>query len=337
MNTKKKIIVSILLILLLVAPIVFYYTSRKRPQYTQLDSGESIPIPVIPDNSQLQQYKIKLNVKEESLNVPEKIKLITYEAEALSESDIENVAHKLPFADEPQISNDYHNGKNVLYKNNKAYLSSFTEIGQIMYSLHTFPTISPDNKIDNQQAIQNAVEFLQSTNITNTQENVVANIIYYKISTTETYLIPTDSENAEIIQVNFTPNISEYPILTLDPKQTLTYVLVSINGEIYRAGTTRLKSIETSQEVKLRNYEEIQNTLNEAVIVSVKSGEIYVSTIAENSIRSIEINNLRLAYLQTSQKTNTIQPVFLLNGTVNIDSLKETVPITLYLPATSKN
>jgi hypothetical protein len=334
MNTRKKIIVSTLLLLLLFAPILFYLLTSKKTPHVPPGQQRPILIPTIPERIEPQEYKINFNIEEESFDFPEKINLVTYDPEVLKETDLGEIAKKLSFPDEPKIVDDYFDGKTISYKNSLAYLSSYVEIGEINYILHEFPTVN--NRLDDEEITKIATEFLESSNFTNTQDNIVTSIKYFKIAPTTTDLDPTIKENAEVIQVNFAPNISKYPILTLNPQKTLTYVLVMADGEIYNAKTTRLSSIETAQEKTLKNYQETKNTLDDAVIISVNNGSIYVGTIPENSIKSIEVNDISLAYLQASKEASTIQPIFLLEGVVNIDFIKETLPIILYLPAISK-
>lgn len=321
--------------MLLFAPIVFYLlTSKKTPQITP-ERQKPISIPTIPDNINQQSYKINFKVKEESFDFPEKINIFTYEPQKIDEQELGDIAQNLSFTGEPIIEDDYYDGKIILYVNDQTYLTSSVEIGEIRYGLQNFPTIN--TKIDDQEIVQNAIDFLQSNNFTNSEENIITSINYYKIAPTRVDFEAANSENADIIQVNFTPNISEYPIIDLNPEKTMTYVQVMADGKIYSANTTRLDSIKTSQEVSLKNFQEVKKSINDSTIISINNGITYLESIPENTIQSIEIDKIDLAYFQASQKESIIQPIFLLEGTVTISTRQDPLPIVLYLPAISGN
>lgn len=335
MDTRKKIIITFLLILLLLAPVFFFFLSRESSPIDVPKRKRPVSIPLIPEEVKEQDYKISFNVKKETFDFPEHINLITYEPSTLEESELNEIAEKLVFEDEPKVTDDYFDGKIITYTNSSAYLTSSLDIGEITFGLHQIPAFNTE--IEESEIIDNAISFLNFSSLTNTNENLVSDVIYLKRAIIENELEPTSNINVEVYQINFSPNISEYPILTINPEKTLTFVRIMSDGQILSAHTTRLQSIETSDERRLKNYQEVKDTLEEAIIVSINQGLMFNDVLPQNVIRKIDIESISLAYLQLSQESTTIQPVYLLEGIANINSINEDLPITLYLPAISQN
>ena len=94
-----------------------------------------------------------------------------------------------------------------------------------------------------------------------------------------------------------------------------------------------LKDVSKSQTLyELKSYEDLKNSLNEARLISLLNDYINISVLTPGDIKSINIDKIELVYLLDSYSSKKLQPVFLLEGPVEVAGSTANKAL-LYLPA----
>lgn len=333
MKNRSKFIISIVLLILIILPVVVFFYSKGKQIKTDLTTP--LQIPLIPDEISDQNPKYNLNITDADFNFPEKLPALISENAKLDENEITEIAEILGFSD-PKIKDDYFDGVTYVFSTDQSFLIGRAEVGKLEYSLNEIPKAGNLSKSED-ELINIAKIFLEESKFTGTENVNLSSISYYSLGDIST-LKPSTKENALIIQINFTSNISDISILSINPQNTLTFVQVLTDGTIFKAHAQKLKTIEkTEKKYALKNFDEFQNSIERSVIVLLKNGLINPSDVSRNTIDNITIDSIEISYLQTRSQDKTLQPIYLLKGTSSIANEKGPVDIVLYLLAISVN
>ena len=292
-----------------------------------------IPQPSIPVQY-TGKYTITLDLDKKSFNFPSSASAIKLNTSEISDMDAKQVGKNLGFQGEPKIIQDYFDGTKYFWKNEKSYLSISTEKGKIKFNMHNIPSTQNKQLSDESVSII-AKNYLISNFLVQEEEIKFSSLTYLrKPNNIESGLIETNKENASLFRVIFTPSSSEFELLTLSPQRPLYFVEILPDGNIYQVQVSKLTNIsETNEKYNLLNYEEVNNSLDKAILVGITGGYVSISDIKPTDIKSVKINKIKLAYLLDSPDANIYSPVFLLTGPVEVIDKKGTLIAQLYLPA----
>lgn len=321
---SKIAIVAALLLIGIVA-----WLSRSKPT----TPPEATPKPSIPKKFQ-GSYKIELDLDKKDFKFPSEAPGLTLTTSQISDEKAKEIAKKLNFTQEPEILQDYFDGTVYFWRSDDATLLISIDIGKIKYSLHTISTTF--NKQLTDDAIKSlAYDFLTTKFLIGSNEIKFSSLIFFKQQENiEGGLTETTKENASVYRVVFTPQAAEFELLTINPQNPPYSVDILTDGEIFQAEAVTLTNVsETTTKYKLLNFEEFQNSLNNAVLIGVTGAYVSLADIPSTAIKLIKVNDVKLAYLLDTPDTRIYSPVFLLRGSIEIKDYQKNLKAELYLPA----
>jgi len=162
-------------------------------------------------------------------------------------------------------------------------------------------------------------------------------INYFGIAGQE--LEPTTNPNlADLYEIVFSPSVDSYPLIGFGPVSKLALAQTTKEGQLVRleyflhqvdkekVGTYPLKSGQTV-------LAEIQEGKGRLFSLKTKAG-IETNLDPQNSIKSLDLTSVELAYFESIEKQEYLQPIFLFKGT-SLLADDEVLEVSLYLPAIS--
>jgi len=174
-------------------------------------------------------------------------------------------------------------------------------------------TILAERKLpSDEQAVSEAKSFLgKASLLTESLSQGTGKVSYWKLKTPD--LIPAISlSEAEFVRVDlFRKNLKDLPILTVHPKESLVYFLLSgsrsATKRIVRAAYNHYPiDEEISGTYPLKT---VNNAWQELV-----SGGGFVANLGNNSEGKITVRKAYLAYFEEGQEQNFLQPIFVFEG-----------------------
>ncbi|MBU0570234.1 hypothetical protein KKB40_05695, partial [Patescibacteria group bacterium] len=286
-------------------------SARKKPSE---DTTKRQPIPTLRLSKFIDgKLPISLSFKEEDFNFPSEMPLLTVSPKFISEEEARQIAENLGLPEEPKIVDDTREGTKYIWTNQDSFLFITPSTASIKYGLSLPEPPNVANKQLNQDSLINiATKFLSDNQIVPQEEIKFTSIIYYKGNSQSGGFQKTTKENANMYQLNFTYKISDLEILNLEPSKPLVFIQILPDGSIYNLEVIRMKTVtNTENKYLIKNYEDLQNSLSEAVLISLLNDYVNLSDLSINSIKSINIDKIQLTYLLDSPLSNTLQPVFL--------------------------
>ncbi len=319
---RKRVVLTSVALTLIVAGIIVFFVNRGAKQ------TEPIALPKPNISNYLEEIPITSNIEQGSFDVPTSAPLMSVQRGSLSESKILEIAQKLGFGQNYKTGNDTRKGRVYVFTTETDSLVAFLSSGEITY------TTRKDFPAQNKQ--------LSDTALTSTAKDFIENYFSPANSLSFSFVTYLDSADehsqiverdlANIYKVNFSPVRSEYRLVQENPTSSGITAWLANDGEIFKVEYKHFETATLSSEKHpLKNYGEFLTTLNEASLVSLDDGNIFPNDLPKDTIQSITVNRVELAYLQESGKV-VYQPIFLLSGvaeTTDGDSLSA----TLYLPA----
>lgn len=334
MNKQNKLKIAIFTLLLILSVLsVIYIVTR-----SQITPSNVLPgYPKIPEGYR-GDSQIILNVEESDFDFPSQLPLYTTsDTSPITEEQAKKYANNLGFTFEPEVDPDITEGKVYLWIFEPEEFFVYPKSRRVDYY-----TQLPDKTINKQLSDDAYIDIAKdfSSNAYDIEKGKLdlVNFIYYAGVPGTGTLTETNKENAEIIRVNLNPRLLEYPILTLDPNTSPLYVEILPDSEVYRSEYHFLHELgKTEEEFKLKSYQEVVDSLNQAIIITIDLGYFGPSDIPEGDIKRIDINNIELAYLLDSSSSQLYQPVYLLTGKALIKNVENPVNTQLYLPALNRD
>src|SRR3989344_4389990 len=332
---RKKIIYFLIGISLL-GIFVYGFLSVQRESLNitpGLPYSKQLPEPSIP-NFISGKLPVSMSIKKEDFNFPAELGLLGVSSETIKDSDAKQIATNLQFPEEPLIVNDVREGTKFIWSTSKKFLFITPSTGTIKYGLNTpEPPEVTNKKLSLESLIETVKSILSQNKIVQQEEIKISSIDYLKVNPISEGFQKTTQTEAEVYQLNFTYKNSDYEILTLLPSKPLIFVQLLPDGSVFNLEVIHLKGVvNTNEKYAIKNYEDVLNDLENAKIVNLFNDRINLSEIKVGKIRSIEIDQIKLSYLLDSPSSKNLQPVFLLEGSINIlDSSANRVQ--LYLPA----
>lgn len=325
MKKIKYIAGAIVFLLFIIAYIVVTEESKKRQSLA--------PKPIIPDTIE-EQLPITFSNELNNIKFPSSAPLL-----ALSPSPFENdyinlISINLGFEAKPTTFKDIKEGVKYIWNENNSYLLITPNNSSIEYGKNYYrPPEVVNKQLGNESITQIASDFVINNVLIPEEQIRVASVDYYDINPNAEGFLKASKENAVLFQVNFAYSISDYEILTLIPDQPLIFVRILRDGSIYNAQIIFHKTvIPTKTKYSLKNLNDISNSLDDLILVSVINNYVNVPSLKINDISEVVIDSIELVYLLDKSQADTLHPVFLLEGDIKISGYSNT-RAQFYLPA----
>lgn len=149
-------------------------------------------------------------------------------------------------------------------------------------------------------------------------------------------LVITTKDAANLADVIFSEKIGGYPVVNNIGQGSTISVKITRNQEIYSVYFDKFSAKSTKPEYPLKNFEELESSLNKAKILSLNEGNIEVDLLSSKDIKMVLFEKVSLAYLQEySPAQILLQPIFVLGAVAELTDGRN-VSARLYLPAISE-
>lgn len=280
------------------------------------------------------EFSIELTLLKRDFDFPNRLKVLRVATLIeLSESEAKSIANKLEFLFEPLTANDYFDGQTYIWKSQSASLVVYSKPRKFIYSVNAQSGAS-NNKLSDESYISIAEGFLTSKNIISKDKLSFSFLNFIDVHEPEGFY-PTRRENADLIQVNFSPVKSDIKLVTLDPNSSPISIWMQSDGTIVKAVVSEIGEVEKgTTSYELKDYDEVVASLKDAKVVSIDYGNTDITSGFEDTpLESVTINTVEIAYLYDSPRSQLLQPMYLLKGKGKFRETLEEVEVTLYLPA----
>jgi hypothetical protein len=327
MSSKRKIIfISFFVLVALLLLFIYLYSKTPKKFITPLQ---------IPTEIATGDYKIEQEFTEKDFNFPKSLPLLTVKPTTeLSDEESKSLGSKLGFLDEPQIINDYFEGKLFFWHKQEGDLTIYPKARMVIYTSDSALSKSTQGRtLSEGEIIKKATDFLTQNSFFDPNQIKFTTINYLK---KDSHTDITTKDKAEMYLLNFAPKIAAYSILSLDPINSNVSVYVTKSGLITRAKIVLLgEMLESKETYTLKNYIEVVSSLHQAKIVSLEDGNITSVDSSITPIQSVKVKSIELAYF-IDESNPAIYPVFLIKGIADLKNMGE-LSAFLYLPAISQS
>lgn len=331
MNKNKKFIIITLLILSLGLILFFLFKKDKTESEKQIVPAK----PSIPKKYS-GELNYKINISEKDFISVEKLPLIELVNKQISVENIKQIAKKMGFLGDPDVTEDVFDGTAYIWKDETSILFCFPNSGLIRLS--TNKEIKTDTtKLTDEELSSIAENYFYNNSFTEMNSLKIKEVIYLKPDINTEKFKEVNRDEAEIFEIVFNPKFLDYEINTYWTDQPLISIKLLTDGSIFSLQFKNLSQSQNTQTTyNIKDFQEFKNTISESSLISVKNVELALSDLVKESIAEIEINKVELIYLQESSKSIYLQPIFKIFGTTSISGIGNGVEVVLYLPAISQ-
>jgi len=332
MNKKKILVITLALISL--ASIVFIFLVTKK--------GADTSKPKVGEPALEQKYKgkytINLSISEDQFNFPKQLPLIEVvsDSTSITEEQAKNIALKLGFLGDPTTINDSIDGTSYFWKKDSSILFVYARSGKIRYETGSF---SPgvNKQLSDSEIVSYAQQFISEKNIYSGTPFQMGKFKYLKEIPNGEGFQEGSKQSAVLYQISILPQGSDYEFISASSVESSSFIQLKQDGSVYALQATMFPSIQTSTiEYKLKNFNEVKSSLNEAVLIELRGNAQLLSDMPTDLIETIKINNIEIAYLIESTGSTVFQPVYKLVGEATLSNSQDKYVATLYLPAILK-
>jgi len=335
MKLKTKTVLIITLILISVVSAFCLLSLSKNTQG---------PPSIIPSKPTLvQNYKgkftVTLSANKNQFNFPERLPFLEFESSSspLDESFARDVAGKLSFPGEPTKVEDSLDGTTYFWKSDKGTLFVYSRSRKIRSGSGSF-TPGINKQLSDVATSTTVREFVVNSGLLD-KDSFQTGIVRFleKIPDGEGFR-ETTKEKAVLYQVSILPKTVDYELISPSSVEPASYVQIKQDGSIYSFQISIFPALKNgATEYKLKNYDEVKSSLNEAYLIELRELTALLSDLPIDSIQNIEVSKIGIAYLIESSKSTSFQPIYKLSGEATLKDSGNKVMATLYLPAISEN
>lgn len=322
-NMKSKLKYFIFLLLIVVFFGSLFYINDK----AESDVSNQRPIFSVGSNISPQSYTISFNA--EKTDLPKSAKALTQEPEKLDTKTIENVALNLGFTEITSDVIDIFDGQTITYADENSSFVARPEVGEMKFTLSVIPENVTSRNYSDERYVNLSYDYLIENEFVDDNQ-ISFQSIDYIMGYSEGIDTDVSKENANLVQTNFSPTTNSTPIITLDPNSSPVRVRLLTNGNIFSANVFRILVQESGEEFELVPFDSIEKQISSAKIISLD--DIPLSDIQPNSIKHININSITFAYLWKNPKEENLTPIYLLEGTAQLEGDSE-VNVVMYMLA----
>lgn len=328
LNRKNIILLTFLLIILF---IVFVVTRGfKNKKVTENVIGTNIPT-IAGVRGLKSPVEFDSNI---TFEIPEKAALLKLDApEKWGEEKVKEISGALGFSKPTVVAKDVNSGITYVYSDQQIGLTLYPEKNYLIFSQHTPQKQS--KTLDENIYVEKAESFINGIPLNN--KYYFSFINYSQIDALRESYVQTKKEGANAVLVNLSPYVQDIKIMIKFPDFSLATVYLNLDGSITKAVIREIgKVTPDEQEYSLKTLEDIKNSGNEFVILTIDN-QIYPNLESiKNDILNIKINSIELVYLYENTNSYLLQPVFLIKGKVLLKDRKEETNASFYLPAFAK-
>jgi len=305
--------------------------------YLKGSGGKQAPTitPAIPNITQTYRGSptITLSVKKSDFSYIDKLPFLEISQEPLTDTYARSVAVNLGFQGDPVIINDTIDGKTYFWKSNGGTLFIYLNSAKIRYTSGN--SLNTVNKQLSDQAMLAVVKnSLISNKILTDGLFTVNKVTYLTQDPVNESFKETSRENASVFQVNIYPGSVTYGILATNSTENANYVQLTKDGNIYSLQLIVFGGVHDGlTNYQLKNYDQIQASLNNAVLISLGGVEMPLSQLSTDAVKEVNIDKIEIAYLIDSPTSTTLQPVYKLSGTTTLPNSNTEISAIFYLPA----
>lgn len=335
MKLKTKTVLIITFVSISIASVVYILSlSKKTPGTSNISPSK----PTLVQNYK-GSFSITLSVNKNQFNFPEKLPFLELESSGMptTKNYANNIAAGLSFPGEPVIIEDPIDGTTYFWKNDKGSLFVYSKSRKIKFSSDIL--VPGVNKQLSDASISSiAQDFIDSNKLLEENSFQMGSIKFIeKIPNGEGFR-ETIKEKAILYQLSILPKTLNYEIISPSSVESASYIQMTQDGLVYLFQITVFPILKNGPtEYELKNYDEVKSSLGDAVLIELRGKTALLSDLPSDSIQSIEISKIEIAYLIDSPRSTSFQPVYKLSGEATLKDSNNKYVSTLYLSAISQN
>lgn len=307
-------------------------------------SQKQLPLPTILPKPTPQPFLTKPTIAGFKIPTDSKLTVITFsfpsqlktyqgQKNKISSEKAIKIAQEFNFTQPPQVSEDVSLGKFYAWTSEAYSLSIGFEAGEVSYGRNLYQSEPPTHgTLPSPQSTRSTLENLLVKLELTPQFEPKWQKEEYLVHGYYLQLVATP-QKADFIRIGFNPGINQYQLVGLNPNEPLVSLTLGKGGEtIYFRYQVYFSDFEGRESYELKTKEEVQRTLTtEGKIVYAGT---FKKTTKEPEITQADFNQIQLAYFQEPEKSQIIQPIYILSGRGTLTNGEET-EIIAYLPAIS--
>ena len=333
MNKNKIKIVIVFLVAIVSALVVFFFIKNR-----QKSENVSVLAPQIQVKSQYKgKFDVSFSIKENETSLPKNVQVLNISNSPLELTRLSEIASKLGFPGEPSKTKDVAKGEVYFWQNDTGSFFTYPNARRLEYSSYSLYTNAVNKQLSDADVTKTAEDFLINNGFYDQGSLETASLSYLNETSPYGGLSKTTKENALLYQVNFYPKTAGYEIVNKNPEDYTISVKVLRDGTVWSAYASVFEFYSTDTvSFPAKGYQETLNSINKSVLVSLTGAYLSAYDLPENSIKKVTINEITLAYLLESSNSTSLLPVYLLEGSAEVNEVKDPLNVTLYLSAVSE-
>jgi len=329
---KLKFVAFILAVLILLIGLQFI----NKPKQELPTKPSLVPQANIPKYIN-QPLEIQNETKTENIKIPTEAVLLKFKNydKPLTEQEIESISTTFGVTKQVRIYDDAYGGKTHIWLEDDFSLFIYTKSRRVSYNKNEKPPRIINKQLSNDVFANTALQFITSHFHQTISDSLkLGNINYWKSEGLEHREKVDNLADADLIQVNLSPSVSSFKVVSLDPQSSPSSVWILPDGEVFSLSMVLMGEVEEGLEkYKLKTYEEVVNNIDSASLISADNGNLTVTELKPTQIETLKVINIELAYLFNPENLEHLQPVFILEAQGKI--LNQETNAFLYLPAIS--
>jgi hypothetical protein len=283
------------------------------------------------------QYLLEIGFDEKQFKYVEKLPFVEITKTVMPNQKAQEIATALGFTGSPTSVKDAIDGPTLFWNNGKATLFIYPDRNKVTYS-SSRDVFAIDKQMSDENIRLTALNFLEENKIVEKGSLTVTNLEFLKKNTSQEGYVGSTKSEASLYRVDFTPAEAGYEIVSATLITPPVFVLMTKDGIISSFQSVLPGAARTLPvEYRLKNYDEMQNSTKDAVLISVLGQYSPLSNLSENLIQKITVNQVSLAYLQETINSTVLIPIYKLSGEASVSNSPNNVPVVLYLSAVADN
>lgn len=339
--SKKKILIILLVLALIAVAFIFTMVNiskdgQNTPSITQFIKPPNIQNHF--DNS----YKINVKLTGDEIDIPKELPYLKQKRlSPIKQTEANSIATSFGLSTEPLEFTDAKFGKFYVWNSNEYSLIVYTDQRKIKLGPAYDPAINitstPDKKLTEEEYLNISKDYLTEKLNLDPNKLIYNNTTHLKLSESAEILEGANDESSQLTQVNFSYTNFPQPVYLLNGRDGQIYLNFTRDGKLLNLEALLYAAYDPSEnKYSIRQFEEIKNTINESVVISMGSTSVNLPDLRSDIIDEVTINEIKLGYLVDSLDSEMIQPFFILDGIANLNGSLLDESITLALPAFAK-
>lgn len=303
------------LIILFLAVLIIYILQIASRSLQKISPGQK-NIPQVKIPSYIEKIPITNRVDENNFNFPDQLPIIEIMKKNITNAHAENLAKKLGFTSSYRTFIDKKDGIKYIWDNQNYSLVITPNIHSLKYYFNS-PIPQTEYMKDIVSIEKDVTGFIAHVFDTKSDKIKVSSIVYYIKSGNDVVVETTNIEQALFLRLNFSYNISPYPVNTISPYKSIISVDTSLDGKIYGMEAVLFDELKiTENMIPLKNYGDFVNTINEANLISLAGKYTSLKDVDISTVNNIEVGKVNLIYLYNQESSQYLHPIYYLEGNI---------------------